>query len=147
MAGGVALGGLFSGVQQAVPRAELWAVLLAVEHASGATEFPIDNEMVCNGMAFMSRDPSAYQIDLSSEMADIWTALEEILVDKRLGFCSAVWVAMEVLPDPELEQKRLDKLRRARAQPAWQEDRLGYNDRADQAATRARGIASPCASR
>ena len=38
----------------------------------------------------------------------------------------------------KLEQKRLDKLSRARAQAGWHEDWLLYNDRADKAAGRAR---------
>ena len=45
---------------------------------------------------------------------------------------------MVELADPELEQKRRDKLQQARAQSHWQEIWMAYNDHADKAATRAR---------
>ena len=45
---------------------------------------------------------------------------------------------MVELANPKLEAKRLDKLQRARAQANWREEWLGYNQNADDAATRAR---------
>ena len=52
---------------------------------------------------------------------------------KALGFGSSLWVlshAMSEEADPEKGQKRLDKLERARAQAAWRENWLVYNDHA-----------------
>ena len=84
---------------------------------------------------------TSFTLNLRSEMVDLWRALRDELVAKPPNFCSAVWVpshAMEAFSDPELEQKRLEKLRRARSQHGWQELWLTYNDRADAAAGRAR---------
>ena len=141
LAGGVSLEGPLPGKEQTVPRAELWAVLAAVQHAVAPILLLIDNEVVWSGVAAVSRSPVDYPIDLRSEMADLWRELKEILQDKAAGFCDAIWVpshAMQPLTDPDLEAKRCEKLRRARSQANWREEWLEYNDRADQAATRAR---------
>ena len=89
----------------------------------------------------MSRDPGQFQLDLRSEMADLWRHLQRLLVARPAAFCKSIWVpshAMEEEADPEREEKRQDKLRRARAQGGWDEAFLHYNDMADGAARRAR---------
>ena len=61
------------------------------------------------------------------------------LLGKAEGFCRAVWVpsrAMAEEADPEREQKRQEKLQRAKAQAAWREEWLVFNDQADRAAGR-----------
>ena len=138
---GVSLGGALPGDVQTVPRAELWAALQAVRFAIAPVLLLIDNEIVFEGVARVSADPHSFALNLHSEMVDLWRELRDELVSKPPHFCSALWVpshAMEVLRDPELEEKRLEKLRRARSQHGWQERWLLYNDRADAAAARAR---------
>ena len=66
--------------------------------------------------------------------------LQGILRARPPNFCGAIWVpshATQALDDLDLEEKRLKKLLRARAQPGWSEDWLVFNDRADTVAGRA----------
>ena len=138
---GVELSGPLPGHQQTVPRAELWAALQAVRHAIGPVLLLIDNELVCMGVARLGADPLRFQVDLRSEMADLWRDLQQLLLERPASFCSAIWVpshGLEAASDPDAEEKRLAKLRRARAQQGWQEEWLLHNDRADKAAGRAR---------
>ena len=92
-------------------------------------------------MALVGRDPAAFQVNLKSELADLWRQLRVYLLDKPAGFCTSIWVpshAMVAETDPEREEKRQEKLQRAKAQRGWHEEWLVYNEHADKAAGRAK---------
>ena len=85
------MGGPLPGEQQTVPRAELQAALQAVVRAVAPILLLIDNEEVCQGVARVGGDPEGYDVELRSELADLWRELRQVLLHKPPGFCSSIW--------------------------------------------------------